>query len=356
MSVPMKRPLIATPWDDVVFEPHADYLVKGLLTASTMSCVYGEPGCGKSFLALDIAARIALGWEWHQCRVRRAGVVYIAGEGSRGITNRIEAFKRRFAANIGDVPFEVVSSTLDLRRENGDRQQLVELVNSLKLSERPGLIVVDTLSRAFGGGDENSSADMTGFVANCDWVRDRTGCHVMLVHHSGKDKSKGGRGHSSLLGAVDTELEITRADDGLRTLRVTKQRDGVDGQTFAFRLEPVELGTDQDGDPVTSCVVVPADAPPPQAKRYSLNPRHRLALENLDDLLAREGKPAPASSHIPNGAVVVPIDRWRDHLRAAGVLDADRKASTVREAFRRIKERLLAIGAIAIFDGLVWKP
>src|SRR5690606_1496170 len=123
-----------------------------------------------------------------------------------------------------------------------------------------GLIVVDTLSRALAGGDENASTDMGALVRNVDALRRKVRAHIMLVHHSGKDRAKGARGHSLLRAATDTEIEISKGE-----IVVTKQRD-IDGSfSRGFVLEPVEIGRDAEGDPVTSCtirLVSKADLPP----------------------------------------------------------------------------------------------
>ena len=112
------------------------------------------------------------------------------------------------------------------------------------------LVIIDTLARVMAGGDENSGQDMGRIIAHCGQIQKQTGAAVMLIHHVGKDEGKGSRGHSSLSGAVDTELHIK---DGVIT--VVKQRDGERGAKYKFELKVVELGKDAHGKIVTSCVV-----------------------------------------------------------------------------------------------------
>ncbi len=123
------------------------------------------------------------------------------------------------------------------------------------------MIVIDTLSRAMSGANENSPEDMTKFIGNCDQLRELTGAHVATVHHSGKDKAAGARGHSSLRAATDTEIELDYNEEtGLRTAKATKQRDLETGAIFNFKLKVIELGQDDDGDAVTTCVIEKASS------------------------------------------------------------------------------------------------
>ena len=116
------------------------------------------------------------------------------------------------------------------------------------------LVIVDTLAQATAGGNENSGEDMGKAIGHCRTSSEVLHCSVMLVHHSGKDDTKGARGHSSLKAAADTELEVVRSDDQ-RAMRVSKQKDGEDGLDMGFALETIPVGTDEDGDVITSCVV-----------------------------------------------------------------------------------------------------
>jgi RecA-family ATPase len=153
----------------------------------------------------------------------------------------------------------VLRHPVALGGENGwDGPPLAEAVTHLAETQGVpyGLIVVDTLARAIGGADENAGPDMGALLRAVEALRDATGAHVMLVHHTGKDQSRGARGHSSLFGAIDTELTVSvDRETKRRTLTVTKQRDGEDGRDFGFRLRKVPLGTDKDGDQVFSCII-----------------------------------------------------------------------------------------------------
>ncbi len=159
--------------------------------------------------------------------------------------------------------FGVVSSSLNLLNPSADVEDLLDLIREKQaemLSTSPiRLIVVDTVARAMGGADENASQDMARFIAAGDLIRKETGAHIAFVHHSGKDASKGARGHSSLRGAVDTEVEITESGK-VHTAEIVKQRDlDTKGLKLSARFVSVALGENQWGNPITACVVAPIE-------------------------------------------------------------------------------------------------
>src|SRR5205085_7024209 len=109
------------------------------------------------------------------------------------------------------------------------------------------LIIIDTLSRVLAGGNENAPDDMGSFVRNVDRLRADTGAAVLVVHHTGKDTSRGARGHSLLHAATDTEIETSKDDvSGVYTAKVTKQRELPTEGALSFSLRQIELGFDQD--------------------------------------------------------------------------------------------------------------
>lgn len=238
------------PFEDaarLAVEDVAPPLIKGLLDQGTLSCLYGDSNVGKTFVAMDMAYHVSAGRSYSGLKTERGLVVYVAAEGGRGAKRRLAALRQKFGPN--DRPdFVLLPASVDLRNPEIDLNAFKAALASLG---RPVvLIVIDTLSRAMAGGDENGSVDMGAFVRNVDAVRAATGAHVMIVHHTGKDKAKGARGHTLLRAALDTELEVA---EGL--ISVTKQRDLDKSWTSAFRLEVRELGRDADGDRITSCTV-----------------------------------------------------------------------------------------------------
>lgn len=242
-------------------EPNLDAndFVEGLLTTAAMSVIYGPSNCGKTFFIVDLALHVSLGREWRGRAVERGAVVYLSLEGAMGIRNRLSAFRAHHELGGEQLPFVAMPQPVNLLNEDADVRAVIELVHHVETATGMpvALVIVDTLSRAMAGGNENSPEDMTGIVSNCDKIRDATGAHVCLVHHSGKDEARGARGHSSLRAATDTEIEITREPEATSSnVRVAKQRDLEAADPFAFTLKSVPLGVNRRGKDVTSCVVL----------------------------------------------------------------------------------------------------
>lgn len=333
----------------------ADF-VEGLLIDGGLSLAFGASNSGKTFLVTDMGLHVALGWPWHGREVEAGGVLYVAGEGGSGIKNRIAAFRTHHGASAAGemVPFAVIPATIDLCDPTADTGALIATIRAM--TEAFGmpvrLVIVDTVSRAMAGGDENASADMGALVRNLDRVREETGVHILLVHHSGKDTARGARGHSLLRAAVDTEIEVSRDEEaGVSVAKVTKQRDLPVAGELSFRLEVVELGTNRRGKPVTSCVVVAADScPKPRSEK--LSDSQRRAFEQLKNCLADSGKIYRDSRDIPS-VPVVSLEEWRERLRRAGETDRD-NSNSERSQWSRIQKALKDKGVICCWDGYVW--
>jgi hypothetical protein len=252
---PPKRGRLYFERPDQLTVPHeSPYLIKGLIDQHAASVVYGDSNVGKSFVMLDIAFHVAAGRPWRDHRVNQHAVAYVAAEGGRTIRSRVLSLKKHYG--LDTFPLALIPCSVDLGVRSADTRGLIDLVGeAAKDFGLPiGLIVVDTLSRALAGGNENSSEDMGALIKNMDRLREHTHAHVSFVHHSGKDRTLGARGWSGLRAAVDTEIEISPGE-----IRVTKQRDMEIAGTFGFALESVPLGVDTDGDPITSCVVLPTN-------------------------------------------------------------------------------------------------
>ena len=236
----------------------SSYLIKGWLGRGQMSVVYGPSNVGKSFFCLDMALCVSASVEWQGSKVRGGPVLYLATEGGNAFQSRCVALRKQYG--IFDAPLAVRPSPVDLLRPEADLASLIELCKQIEADkgEPLSMIVIDTLSRAMAGGDENGPTDMTSFIANADALRDVTGAHIMIVHHSGKDLSKAARGHSSLRAATDSEIELA-VEGELRTATATKQRDLEPQEPFVFNLRVHELGKDEDGDAVTTCTIQQAD-------------------------------------------------------------------------------------------------
>ena len=254
-------------WDSIQDEP-VKWLIEGVIPVGAFTALYGPPGSFKSFHALHIAHCIATGTPWMGNGVSEPGaVLYIAGEGFGGVGARIKACKQHHQTPAG-APIYVIRHQLNLRASVEDFNALMVAIETLVMETGIDfkLIVIDTLARAFGGGDENSASDMMQFVVTCGRIQQIVqGAALMILHHSGKDQSRGMRGSSALLGAVDTELELIRFEDSMKgIIRTAKQKDGEDGTRYGFEMVKVELaapaGSLQIGEPVTSLAVQASDS------------------------------------------------------------------------------------------------
>jgi hypothetical protein len=278
-------------------------------------------------------------------RVHQGPVVYCAFEGQTGIQARVAAFRERYLQNHSDkIPFYLEPVTLDLVR---DRKALITAIEK-QVGAPPCAVVLDTLNRSIHG-SESSDEDMTAYIAATDAIREAFNCAVPVVHHCGIDASRP-RGHTSLTGAADAQLAVKR--DAVDNVIVTVEwmKDGANGQAIASALEIVTVGADEDGEELTSCVVVPAQGS--AAKRQSVPVAARLALDQLKNALADEGV-SGTNSHVPPGAKTVPVSLWRSYCYASTVTCSDDPDSK-RKAFNRAVQKLQGINAIGVWNDVVW--
>lgn len=231
------------------------WLIKDLLPKAGLAVVFGDPGSGKSFFALDLAAAVARGGDWRGKRVSQGRAVYVCAEGAGGFRNRVKAYLTEHQLTELDVG--IVPSAPNLMK----LEDANDLLAAIKTYGEVSLIVVDTLAQAMPGANENSGEDVGKALAHCRALHHATGALVVLVHHSGKDATKGARGWSGLRAAADAEIAVTRYEQE-RVAQVTKQKDGEDGIEFGFKLRSVVVGVDADGDEVTSCVLEHAEVTP----------------------------------------------------------------------------------------------
>lgn len=261
--VPSRRsPLPRLRYGQIAPSLDATDFVQGLLNEQSSIVVYGESNSGKTFWTTDLALHVAAGKEWNGRRVEQGGVIYCVLEGGFGFRNRVHAWRQHHREE-EEIPFIAIPAGLNLLDPEADTPRLIEAINAAAedFAGPVKLVIIDTLSRALAGGNENAPDDMGALVTNMDAIRAATGAAVLFVHHSGKDAARGARGHSLLRAAIDTEIEVTVSGDETRKAEVVKQRELPKGQAFGFRLEVIELGRNRHAEPVTSCIVHPADAP-----------------------------------------------------------------------------------------------
>lgn len=232
------------------------WIIKGVLPQAGLAVVYGASGSGKSFAVLDMGMAIARGLPWRGKKTKQGRVAYIAAEGADGFRKRIAAYAQHQGVDLSTVPMTVLNAAPNLL----EKQDAVDVAKGVKASGGADVIIIDTLAQTTPGANENAGEDMGKALGYCKRIHEVTGALVLLIHHSGKDATKGARGWSGVRAACDAELEVVRGEGG-RALRLTKNKDGEDGLEWGFDLEVVQIGVDEDLDPITSCVVIETAMP-----------------------------------------------------------------------------------------------
>jgi putative DNA primase/helicase len=256
--------------------------IRNILPTTGLASIYGPSTSGKSFLALDMAAAIASGQSWFGQRVRPAPVVYVALEGEAGFRLRICAWETAHDCSMPDQLFFLILQPFKLT----DPIDVAELAN---VCPQGSVIIIDTLNRSAPTANENESHDMGLILESSKRLQHLTNSLVILIHHTGKDESRGMRGHSSLIAAMDAAIEVSRLNEQ-REWTVAKSKDGQDGASFGFRLSIEELEYDEYGDVVTSCSIQPSGGHNVIPSTPTLGGNQKQALSAISDLLNLEGR------------------------------------------------------------------
>lgn len=324
--------------------PPLAWRVRGVLPAVGLAALYGPSASGKSFLAFDMAAAIAEGQRWFDCRVEAAPVVYAALEGEAGFKLRAQAWEVSRGRALPDglrmmlQPFKLT--------EPQDVKDLAAVVPA------GAVVVVDTLNRAAPTADENSSRDMGEILEAAKTLQAACNGLVLLVHHTGKNAAAGLRGHSSLFAAMDAAIEVSR-DGDRREWKVAKSKDGQDGAAHPFKLQIEVLGVEETGEAITSCVVVrDTAAQDVRAVKLPQGGNQRVILDALRDLLQKAGPlntpGAPASC--PPGRPAVELEVVLPRLAERLTVAPDRKTERARDAITGLVSR----GVVGCDRGWIW--
>jgi hypothetical protein len=325
--------------NDLKALPPASWRIKHILPKHGLASIYGPSGSGKTFVVLDLGVSIAKGGNWFNCKSESCPVVYVALEGSSGITNRLKAWEQHHGGPIPD-NFKVVTDHLSLFNDD-DIEQFANVL--IEGGATGGVIFIDTLNQAAPEADENTSKDMGRIISRAMELQKLTNSLVVLVHHTGKDTGKGLRGHSSLNAALDAAIEVKKDIKG-RAWSLSKSKDGVDGVPNSFRLEVVTLGKDADGEDITSCVVIPdSQAIFKSEPKKPTGVNQKIALRVINNL----ARSMPLS---PSGIAKVETE---DAIKAVGdaiLCDNARKRERAQSAI----SGLIAADIFSQRDGQLW--
>jgi hypothetical protein len=294
---------------------------------------------------------VASGTAYRGHKVRACPVVIFALENPASIRHRVLAACRHRGIDPAGVPLLVVQGALNLLRPT-EAAEIIKLLTSVSERHGPvGLVIYDTLAWAMPGGDEDTAKAMTQVMGTLNEVRLATGATQILIHHSGKDESRGSRGSSALPAAVDVEIHIQN-----HVAEAKKVRDGKEGAQYGFRLEGVVLGQDEDGDDIQSVVAVADDSVRKKSGDKKLAGKPLLALRTLAEVTASKGQPAPQVPGLKSGTKAVTEETWREAFYTKYGEESSAKTGRARNAaFTRAKEKLLEAKLIEIAAPWVWR-
>jgi len=329
-----------------------EWLIDGILEQNTTCTLFGASGSGKSFVAMEWACCVATGTDWHGQEVEPGVVFYIVGEGLNGFRRRLKVWEKTTGVLLEGKPFHVLKNPVQL----SDRESvecLSETIAGLVSADKPCMIVIDTLARSFGDGDENSNADVNKLMSKIDAnLRIPFNASIVLVHHSGNSDKDRARGASALKAAMDHEYRVDKRASGLRVLQCTKMKDGPEDFEFHFQIEGVSLGGDESGG-----ALVPLDVPTSKKAANEKLTKPAITCYQVlgkiadpfgvppsPELVAAEGMFAPA--------LVVHEDRWMPMAIEAGISQGS--LSSQKRAFVRAVDLLLATDRVGKHGNYYW--
>jgi|SRR5712664_170674 len=324
-------------FDDVDQSTAKEEIVQGVLGAGEFSLFVAKPGMGKSVLVGDIGCHIAAGIDWHGRKVKQGLVVFYAAERKRLTERRIAAWSKKHG--VSGIPFVVVGGKLDLTTGIVDAKALAATIKGLE--QKSGyecvLIILDTVTRTFGPGDQHQSRDMQRYVQSVDELNRATNAHIAAIHHSPWADDRG-KGAIDLDGAIDVSFVVDVKGTGpskVFTLACTGANDGEEGVVTSFQLESVALGTDAEGKITTAPVVVQVDAVKHDGSNLKGN--SVKALDSLERTIEEQGECPPAGSPgFPDGVVATTRDAWRNRFYADAIAKEPKATEdTLSKRFRR---------------------
>jgi len=354
------KPFKIESWQSVKDEP-IKWLIQDVIPDQSLVALFGPPASFKSFHAMSIAECIASGRPWMGKEINGSGpVLYIAGEGYGGIGARIAAIKQHHKTP-DSAQLYVVRSMINLRSSADDFTNLIvaidELVQLIGVQLR--MIVIDTLARSFGGGNENNSDDMGVYIQSLGKIQNRYKCSLMLLHHAGKDTSKGLRGHSSLLAAVDTQMEILRFTDSMKgQIFLSKQKDGEQGERYGFEAITVDIDRSELGLENGSSLVIEAsevgdtkdktEENKPQ-KGKPIGAKQKIAEKSLNVAIKTFGSIMDTPEGRKN---TITLDQWKAEFTA--MIGSDVSAKDLATYWLRAKDHVIKSGFGTIRNSSVW--
>lgn len=312
------------------------WLIRNLIELDTLAELFSEPGIGKSFIAIAIALCVATGTKFYGRDVKQGPVIFIAGEGLNGINRRIVAWSLANGVSYETAPLFI--SQMPAALTDTEMLEQVQAAIALVSAEHgpPVLIIIDTLARNFGPGDENSTQDMSRFIQAADALRAISQATILLVHHSGHGDKGRARGAMALKGALDAEYRLDRDEAGIIRMKATKMKDAKYPEPMAFKLESVLLPVlDESGEPQFSAVLESTSySPPPQKGKAGHGKHQTRALQILKDLQSEEHRLLELEGR-DTASARISIEAWKRAMKADGM--PQQRVTDVITSLRNLK-------------------
>jgi hypothetical protein len=296
-----------------------EWIVRDYLEADSLAVAFGDPASGKSFWAICLGCCIAIGADFYSLPVISGPVIFIAGEGRNGIARRLKAWEIRNGLDLSKAPFYLSKGPAALC-DPESTAQVLNAVDQVARDAPPKLVVIDTLARNFGPGDENSAKDMTAAIQAMDTIRTRYRCTVLMIHHTGHGDKTRERGSMALRGGLDASYRLDRDESDVVRLTPLKMKEAELPDPMAFKIRTVELGfQDEDGREVTSAVLDPVDyEPPPKPTKAGRGKWQQVALVQLKHLEHGHRERLERGGFDPDQARVT-VESWRDACLGQGM-------------------------------------
>lgn len=316
-----------------------EFLIDGLIETETLGLLFGDPGHGKSFVALELALCIATGTPFHGRAVKQGPVFVIVGEGLNGVKRRIAAWEKHHAVSLKDAPLFLSNRPAQFL-DKASAREVTQAVHAMAAQHGdPAMIEIDTLARNFGPGDENQTSEMGQFIAAIDDLKaEFPGCAALIVHHTGHSDKQRARGAMALKGALDCEYRVEKNRAVIKLIN-TKMKDAEPPKNIAFELQTVEL----EGG-ASSAVLAECD----EAENFKpLTQNQKLALDAFCEAAA-------LSVHFADDGefLGLPLDEWREVFYKWHTGDT---TEAKKKAFQRARKDLIATARLEV-ESDIYRP
>jgi hypothetical protein len=366
-DAPPKQPkfqLIAI--DDVKPSDEPFYLVDEIATAGpSLGAFVGKAKSGKSFAAADMFFHVAMNKEFLGRKVNGGGaVVYVTNEGIRGFDLRMMAMRQHYGVEGKGVPFFVVHTMPDMGAKPNDAKELVKAIqNALPKNTKVAAVIVDTLARAMNGKSDSDPVDMGCFISNCGIISQELQCTSCPVHHSPRGEDGRPRGSNQFDGALDFMIVVVKdGTTGISTATVDMMKDGPEGMSWRFKIQPKELKSARFEDRAVGVAHGLENASRDQGGARSarsahgirLSPKQRRLFDVIIKATCDQGKRLPKSKHVPYDVIAITREQLKLALKNQGFFDKDMTENSIRRGLSEGLNALAGKQLIGLTEEHVW--